>query len=335
MTSFALRAALPALLTLTLSGCGSSLPRYPEAQVLPPAPLPSYQVGDLYLFDDGYIEKVVAVEGDLIDWESYGGLLNYRAHRNFAMPREMWDSELGHGEASIAIPPDTLWPLQAGNRTEFFSHLEVTDKLNHYTRPFDQRWQCHVAGTRRVSVPAGEFDTWEIGCARSTAVYSNRMQERRWYYAPSVGHYVLREDMFVPLSNRPLTYIRHALVAYLPSDAALSNQDARAAERHFQLTLDTAPSGETRAWENSDKSFRREIRVLNSFRTEDDRFCREFTRIHEDRGRLRRANGIACRGKGGEWRLAVLDVGDNPYAKTPGTSEPPIPEPGNTHWGRS
>ena len=74
-----------ALLAL-LTACGSKQPA--DLGALPPAPLPTYGLGDSYQFSDGSGDAVISVGGDLIRWQAKNG--TYVTARDILLPRLAW-----------------------------------------------------------------------------------------------------------------------------------------------------------------------------------------------------------------------------------------------------
>ena len=104
LSGLARRIALLALLT----ACGSKQPA--DLGALPPAPLPTYGLGDSYQFSDGSGDAVISVGGDLIRWQAKNG--TYVTARDVLLPRLAWDTGGETGERRFAVGPLQLFPLE-------------------------------------------------------------------------------------------------------------------------------------------------------------------------------------------------------------------------------
>lgn len=160
----------------------------------PPAPLPTYRVGDEFRFvnDRGepVLRRVAAVRGDFVDWRTETAY-RYTAYRNFALPRVRWDGVHSRGNALTGLPANLLWPLADGNEESLAVRYKRFDKRKNATKEYEQRWVCKVRAPRSVTVPAGTFDAYKITCKeKSRKGRTDRV--RQWFYAPSVGYFVRR-----------------------------------------------------------------------------------------------------------------------------------------------
>ena len=111
LSRLARRIALLALLT----ACGSKQPA--DLGALPPAPIPTYGLGDSYQFTDGSGDAVISVGGDLIRWQAKNG--TYVTARDVLLPRLAWDTGGETGERRFAVGPLQLFPLETGKGVKF------------------------------------------------------------------------------------------------------------------------------------------------------------------------------------------------------------------------
>jgi hypothetical protein len=158
---------------------------------LPPAALPSYRPGMRFEYTDGRAEEVVAVVDDRVVWEREDGD-RYTMARNFIVPRlhaEQTRTVLSH---RMFDDPDAIWPLEVGRSTVFRAERRQTRRSSSQARTRIVTYDCEVTETRRLTVPAGAFDTFRIACTRYRPDGRWALL-RTWYYAPSLGHYVRRE----------------------------------------------------------------------------------------------------------------------------------------------
>ncbi len=292
------------LCLLMLAGCGGLKPAGERIAALKPAPLPEYTLGDVFVFEGGYVERVANIRGEQVDWDAAGGRLRYTAQRNFALPRLRWETPEAAGEVVMNIAPDVMWPLAEGHRAYVSTRHMVKDTVHHWEMPFDQVWNCHVDAPERLTVPAGVFDTIPVTCRRTTFLWGSWMQTRRWHYAPAIGHYVRFYDESAGTRQTPYRQTVRDLVAYIPALGRVSSQQSQAAEAHFQQSMETMASGQMSEWHSEDDRHGRQIRVERSFVSEDGRVCRDFEATVRDDGRIRTHAATACRDKLA-WRYAV------------------------------
>jgi hypothetical protein len=281
------RSVSVAVLILLLSGCGSTPQR--QAITLGSAPqLPDYRVGDTFIFSDGSVEKVVGIRGERVEWESRGGAFRYTSYRNFIVPKLQWESEERRVTLHYSGDHDLLWPLQQGRSAYLSTIVSVSEQGGMSAKQYLQSWRCQVEGGYRIEVAAGTFDTQRVECQRTTLM-GRWMQTRIWYYAPAVGHYVLREDEYAPTNSR-----RHI---------------ERRKEQHFQQAMEQLRSGEESEWRDEADRYSRKIRLLRSFRTAAGQYCRDYQMARRDDGRMQHYQGSACRGGDGQWRIAIARPG--------------------------
>lgn len=267
-----------------------------DGPALAPAPLPVYGVGDAFAYDNNRIYTVTAVKGDRIDWDA-GPDYRYATRRNFTLPKLSWswthkDGTVTSGTATPDTPPDTLWPLKVGNRAGYGSEDTYIDAEGKES-PFHQDWKCWVAGTEKVSVPAGDFDTFEIVCDRR---YDNYWAQRtHWFYAPAVGHYVRRVFEFPRSSSRTIN-----LVAYGPRPKALPPAAARLRASTVQRALERLTSNHTLTAEAG--GYKVAVTPLRTLRLPSGTYCRDYRQQITARGRTSLQKGHACRNDKGLWR---------------------------------
>lgn len=89
---------------------------------------------------------------------------------------------------------------------------------------------------------------------------------------------------------------------------SLDRADELYAERTAQRSLESAPAGQTVAWENPDSGNRGTITPTrtfepNEFKRGEQRYCREFTQTIYVGGEEQTGVGTACRNPDGTWQL--------------------------------
>lgn len=126
------------------------------------------------------------------------------------MPAFDWQSaRRGGGQRIINNQPGDIIPLKIGARMTFRSTVS-TEKP-----PFgwEFEWSCDVVGKERVTVPAGEFDSFRVQCGRQGS------RELTFYYVPEIGHYV-RMEAIGPDGKKTAT---RNLVAYEHGETSVSS----------------------------------------------------------------------------------------------------------------
>ena len=104
------------LALIFLQGCSSNTwDRGKEITTKIISPMPNYSINDVFIFTNGYIERVSDINGDIIDWEVSGGTFNYKAYNNFTLPLISWETKTkkGYNEMSV-LNKQIMWPLTPG-----------------------------------------------------------------------------------------------------------------------------------------------------------------------------------------------------------------------------
>lgn len=294
---------VPVLLTLALfvEGCATSNVRIEPLGDLPPAALPDYRIGDRVVYSNGHAEEVVGVGGDKVHWRRDTGT-EYTALRNFVLPDVDRQSGFKDSRWETEISVDDLWPLRTGEhklvyRTRRYDKSLVVDSATtQVPKPVDL--DCKSAGTARVRVLAGTFDTYRISCARFRMA-RGWQPYRDWYYAPSVGHYVLRVDY----SSRGGFRRRLEMVAFLPAFPPTDAYLIESADLQLQQVLNATASGTAVEFVSPGKSNIRVVTTpLNTSRTGDGTYCRNFKQKLGRRNKARTRVGVACL-EAGVWQI--------------------------------
>lgn len=297
---------------LTLSGCSSLRPTVPIAS-LPPAEMPRYAPGDLFVFEGGYVERVVDTQDDSILWEIAGGRLRFSTPKDILLPRKTWETAEERGDLAYAADPKSgLWPLIPGKKSVTFVESLYTDKVHSWSKQYPFDWWCKVLDPVRVDTPLGAFDTFPVKCNRQSGTMSQQtFHTRIVYYAPSLGHYVRKVDEYAPTKLTPYRFVQRDLLSVIRPLGNATREERAASEIHFQNSMETLKNGEQAAWRSTDDRFGRSIQIVKTYLTEDGRYCRDFLSTTQDRGRTSSHTGSACREKN-HWRYAILF--DNPDA---------------------
>lgn len=157
----------------------------------PTAELPTYTVGDAFVFSDGRVEQVSAVDGDIISWKGLQGGV-YQRNRNFVTPPSSWRMDQGEGRRTPSQRAAAIWPLAAGKSVRF---TVINETRRAADRPWERNmslWTCKVGPRHAAATPAGSFQVFTIGCELYSPVNMRLLERVAWDYAPDVGHYVRR-----------------------------------------------------------------------------------------------------------------------------------------------
>lgn len=148
-----------------------------------------YMVGDTFTFDNPQETwTVVAIEGERVIWRSDRGDEQVTGHDPL-MPALEWKFVgQGGGRRVFSDINGSLFPLKKGNLLTYTSNVEnwkLKDGLRDRPQSWQYNWSCNVAGTEKMEVPAGAFDTYKIVCGRY------KPSELEFFYAPRIGYFVV------------------------------------------------------------------------------------------------------------------------------------------------
>jgi hypothetical protein len=177
------------------------------------APLPQYELQDTFIYDNGRVEQLVAVDGERLTWSTFAGR-RYQRDRNFLLPLLQWETVESRGARVASPEARSLWPLKPGNKARFRVLTDADVQTRNGStrhRRGTELWSCRVLPPAPITVPAGTFDSMEIRCERFSPHTMRIISEERWYYSEEVGHYVSRS--WVDLSTGRRT--QYSLVAAL------------------------------------------------------------------------------------------------------------------------
>jgi hypothetical protein len=155
------------------------------------ATLPTYRVGDTFIYSDRRVETAVRVESRDVVWRASNGQ-RFTRPRNFVVPAVEWSTSRTRGRRVVRGEHEKLWPLEAGRSVRFRSMAEVRSETEPLRR-IPELWTCAAIGSARIDVPAGRFDTEQIRCDRFSPDTMRVQRRVTWYYSSDVGHYVRRE----------------------------------------------------------------------------------------------------------------------------------------------
>lgn len=295
-------------LVITLQGC--SLSTYDHGKEIVglqlKAPLPSYSVNDVFIFTNGYIERVAAIRGDIVDWEIGGGAYKYKAYKNFSLPKISWETRTRIGTNEMSIPNKrALWPLTPDDDFRMGLKKLISKKGVRWSNRFwFQDWKCETNDPRRITVPAGTFNTVPITCDLMS-FSGNTIKTKTWYYSPAVGHYVKRVERSHGNSRRIGKTKEYELTGYIPAFSGLSPLETKEAEAQLQASLERLPSGSQSSWSSIDKMTTRSLSIIGTFEAKDQKLCRDVAFKINSPNKSKSYTSVFCRDED-EWKIALI-----------------------------
>jgi peptidoglycan hydrolase-like protein with peptidoglycan-binding domain len=266
---------------------------------------PAYEAGNTFVYSDGRVETVVGLKGDMVRWQRNDGT-KFTADRNFLLPWANWQSQTQSGTQTWDDGAEDLWPRAPDQEVSFSVDSVVLETGSDVLTKSTEHWRCRLAGKRKVTVMAGNFDTLKLICDRAASPAALALQ-RVWYYAPSIQHYVRLENRSAAAdqSNEvELVMIRPGGEGWPPiARAALS--------RAVEQALETVSNGRESPWHSSGVDTRVSIRPTSRFESGDGRLCRTFLQTWSGEDGERRYPGAACRDQSGHWRIPGLEDGSD------------------------
>jgi hypothetical protein len=270
------------------------------------APLPVYKKGKTFIYSNGTWETVTASSQALVTWRDHRGYVS-SGSPDFTRRRADWQTKTRQGTRQFGPRKDlwikkktSLWPLQIGNAATY-SETSTRRRKDEPEKSSQYNWSCEVAGTERVSVMAGAFDTWKIVCKRySTPRNPTKARVREvqtWYYAPEIGHYVLTTNQY--FTSKPAK--RLELLAVLPPLDGLSASARRRMDTAFQKAMEFNKSGQSVPWSLPGTSVSGEIKPTATFRLEDGRYFRRYVQVFNLPQGQQIYYGLAVRDAKGKW----------------------------------
>ncbi|UCH74923.1 MAG: peptidoglycan-binding protein [Rhodospirillales bacterium] len=261
-----------------------------------------YEVGERYVFSNGLTHDIVEIRAGQIKWRTSDGE-TYLAQLGVGLPVLSWEYGSWRGRNRAARDAEAAWPPVRGTTVDFdVSSEEWNTEANGTAarQERDIRWSCRNEGSREVEVAAGRFAVDVVTCER-WPVAAGDWQTRIWYYAPTLDHYVRRDD----LDTSGLQIESLTLVAALPGGGKTVQTGLRNVLRD---TLSNRARNEPAVWTDPGGGGRFVVRVTRDFRAEDGRACRNYTIVRAGAADVRREfPGVSCYDKGKkQWRVPGL-----------------------------
>lgn len=277
-----------------------------------PEYLPEYRGGTIYVYSNGSWDLVESARQGTVQW------VNHRGHRStasadFTFRPGVWESTNLHGEREykrgqflFSEVPETIWPLAAGKSS---GYIEVNrwSRKGGVERGYDAYWKCRVEGQEKVTVAAGDFDTWKITCGRYSGsmrkTTANAREYRTWYFAPEISHWVKMERE--RNTSDGTTYRRQELVAILPGldSLGVGERGKESLQKFYQTVLERQPSGKRSTWKTEDDKLAVTMTPTKTFRRKKNMVCRQYTQVFTVDGKEESYYGVACRNDAGKWSV--------------------------------
>ena len=298
-------------LSIALFACGcATLPAASKTAgpQLEPASLPSYSRGTIFVYSDGKWETVTDTSPGMVTWRDYRNYVS-SGSSDFTYRPLKWEGKTRSVTRQFGPRADlftqnatTIWPLRAGNVANY-SETGTWIEKDGAESSYRTDWSCTVTATERVSVMAGDFDTFKIVCKRyhvSPSKNKSHLREQKtWNYAPEVGHYVLATTKYY--YNKKSR--RKELLAVLPPLNGFSARVRRQMERGFQKALERKKSGRSVRWSNTKLRTSVEIIPTKTFKTPDGKYSRRYIQKLTLPDGQRTYYGMAVRNSSGVWAV--------------------------------
>lgn len=289
---------MSAALLATLAGCATIKP---DANAALSAPLPAFAVGDSFIFDDGTIARVVAVTADQVHWQGSDGAA-FVTSRDVLLPAVSWQDRDRTVQRDVK-PADGLFPLRVGSEASFDVVQRARALPDGPEATTREAWRCSVPDAAWVRTGAGWFDTARVVCDIADQTAGTRM-ERTFYYAPTIGFYVRREERRTDNSGgRSDTTAQ--LTDYSLGEPPLSDDALSRRAAGLQQALQD-PKGAPLSWADANGEAEGVITPEGLETAPDGQTCRAFGELIEANARRYRLSGKACSGAGAVWQVVAL-----------------------------
>jgi surface antigen len=283
------------MLMLGLSACSSLRDPFnlivnlkEDQPPLPPAQLPDLRKGDFFIYGDNVKHTLNKVGKDGFSW-LIGTEFEYHTSRNFVFPWLKWNTaDIAWSSVVENNDIGDLWPLVVGN-SELYKVENTMKKTRGAPTEYPENYDCQVAGTETVTVPAGVFDTFVVVCYRF--IMGMHFKNNIYYYAPEIGLVVKKTEGTSVLE----------LVGYGISLESLALEERREIKTVFQKTLQITPSGQSTVWRGKNSKDFIEITPKGTYLQDDGRYCRDYIQRIVLDGRERSIAGRSCRNAAGTW----------------------------------
>jgi hypothetical protein len=272
--------------------------------------LPTYEPGTTFVYSNGSWETVEAVDGANVTWRSHRQRVSVTS-RDFTYRPFKWETRTRQGTRQVRprrdwfsqASPSSLWPLVIGNQIRYIETGRWQDEEGR-SHTYQAQWRAEVVGRERLRVAAGEFDTWIITASRFSAGktfgQSSRLRDQRtWYYAPAVGHYVRYIKDYrgrKPARSVDLVSVQPPLERLVPSVRS-------AIDHNFQQALEKWRSGQQLDWKLPQQAAAGMTQPMATFRAAPNQYCRNYVQQVKIGEGHNTYYGMACRNREGNWQI--------------------------------
>ena len=281
-------------LVLGLAGCAGSERGQNQGLSLPVAELPNYQVGEYYIYDNTLITMVTEKDSDMLKWNN-GGNATIQANRDFTLPWLVWDDGQSSYITTLFPQSPPIWPLVAGKIVRYQSLQKITSKSDGQEREISRDWKCMVETPERIEVPAGDFDTHVISCKRYSGGDGGWRGTEKYYYAPSIGHYVQVERSFADRSRSV-----NRLTEYGFNSTLLSSGEQADLRSKLNAVLNNPREGLVEVWKSKDRTTGAMLSATSMFFNKNQQ-CRKYKGTYNISGKIRSHERVICRDEKGNW----------------------------------
>lgn len=267
---------------------------------------PVYEVGDIYVYDDGEVETAARVGPEQVAWETAAGRV-YTAHRNFILPPISWKDRASSGENRLQPPHGEKWPPSVGGRIAFSVGSRAAGISVDATADWSGKWRCSSGGAADVETTIGRFKAVAIQCDRARPVPGS-WNRRTWYYVPAVGHFVRRVDVIYG-SDRNVTV---DLVAIRPGAKGWPTAAIGGLDWAVQSALDAGKRDKPVEWQSSAVGATFVIRVMGRQEkiSPNGIICRHYVIERTSGDKERHFPAVACKRPGQDrWLIPGIDEG--------------------------
>jgi|GEM_PF-5421145 len=272
--------------------------------------LPTWRLGDKFIYDDGGWEQLTAIEDGAWRFVNQDGEVSLR-DPDFTLPARRFQAPDGQIRESRILPPSagetadlSLWPLSTGKTSAF---IEDGATRREGAKMVEERalWRCQVMAAAAKTVAAGKYDCQRIVCRRLSSDKKEILEEIRWDYAPAIQYWLGRETR-LPEAKR----LYRELAAIFPGFDQFAADEVRDIRRQWQDSLAATPQGETDLWLAADGSRSVAITPGPAFRRLDGSLCRRYSQRLHAPGLDRVYPGMACENPAGAWQTPRQGTGD-------------------------
>ena len=166
-------------IVLALGGLGTAAEEIgPVSNPLEPMVKPDLNVGAKKTWQNKkgkeWDETLVAVDETTATYQSSGSCTRTTLHEEFSQSVKWNNCGGGSGKGTTSLDSGEIWPLTKGKKWRY-KYAGSDNKGNRWRG----KMRCSVKDEVRVSVPAGEFDTYHIVCKTKNIT-------REYYISPEI-----------------------------------------------------------------------------------------------------------------------------------------------------